>query len=69
MSNYRQILLNESNGEMWQSNYTPAQQGLKHCGKVGCPDVNGYDKMDTCYKCAQPEGKEQSYLLWPHVKN
>ncbi len=33
----RQILLSDSGGEIWDSSYTPAQQGIKKCKKVKCP--------------------------------
>ena len=69
MSDYRQILLNDTDGEMWSSNWTPAQQGLKNCGKTGCPQVNGYDKMDTCYRCKTDPPQPQTFEVWPHVKN
>jgi hypothetical protein len=67
-SDYRQVLLSDSNGEMWESDYSPAQQGIQGCGTVPCP-VNGYDKMDTCYKCKSSPPVPQSYSIWPHVKN
>lgn len=47
----RQIRLSHSNGEMWESNYSPENENIHGCQKVDCPMPNGYDNMDTCWKC------------------
>lgn len=66
----RQIRLSESNSEMWESNDSPGSEGMKGCRKVKCPQNDGYDNTDTCWKCGKncldpiriPD-------IWPHVKN
>ena len=44
------VRLSQSNGVMWQSNYSPDQQGVPGCYKVDCPQINEFD-LDTCWKC------------------
>ena len=69
MSNNRQIILSDSNADYTMSSYTPDQQGIKGCKKTGCP-VNGYDSLDTCYKCNNSKPTPSPvYEVWPHVKN
>jgi len=65
----RNVMLSHSSGEMWESNNTPAQDGLKDCRKVPCPDNDGYDNLDTCWKCGNEcRPKMEMPDLWPHVK-
>ena len=48
----RNIRLSQSNGMMWESNNTPAQDGIKGCSKTQCPtNSNEFDSMDTCWSC------------------
>src|SRR3990172_10896698 len=50
ISPQREIRLSQSNGEMWESDYSPMEQGMQGCYKVECPSI-GYDEQDTCWKC------------------
>jgi hypothetical protein len=51
MSPYRQIRLSDSGADMWTSDYTPVQQGMKGCHKTRCPKIGDYDNRDTCWQC------------------
>jgi hypothetical protein len=65
----RQIKLNASGGEMWESNYAPIDQGMTGCNKVDCPSL-GYDNSDSCYKCASAcPTKMKIPDIHPHVPN
>jgi len=64
----RQVRLSQSNGDMWDSDFTPAQEGIEGCYNVPCPNV-GYDAQDTCWKCNTPEFKMTIPDVWPHVGN
>lgn len=66
----RNIRLSQSSGEMWESNNSPAKEGIKGCRKVPCPMYHdGYDKQDTCWQCGSdcPQ-KMKIPEIWPHVK-
>ena len=64
----RNIRLSQSSGEMWESNNPPALEGIKECKKVPCPANDGYDNLDTCWKCGN-ECREKMRIpdIWPHV--
>lgn len=65
----RRIRLSQSGGEMWEGNNDPASEGMKDCKKVPCP-ANGYDNIDTCYKCGNPcPDKFVVPYIHPHVPN
>ena len=66
----RQIRLSNTDGEMWESNYPPSAEGIKNCRKVKCPQNDGYDNLDTCWKCGK-NCLEPIKIpdIWPHVKN
>lgn len=65
----RNIRLTNSGGQMWESNTTPCQQGMNGCRKVPCPENDGYDNSDSCWKCGN-ECRQPFKVpdLWPHVK-
>ncbi|QKF94327.1 hypothetical protein QKU48_gp0869 [Fadolivirus algeromassiliense] len=66
----RNIRLSHSTGEMWESNNPPGMEGVKDCVKVPCPSNDGYDGLDTCWKCGnQCREKMPMPDIWPHVKN
>lgn len=66
----RNIRLSHSDGEMWESNNPPALEGNKDCVKVACPSNDGYDNLDTCWKCgSQCREKMRIPDIWPHTKN
>jgi hypothetical protein len=51
----RHIRLNSTNGWMYASDRTPAEEGIKGCtthGKGKCvSNKNEYDSTDTCWNC------------------
>ena len=50
--NNRNIRLSDTNNWMYQT-YGPVNQepGFSSCQKTPCPQVDGYDKQDTCWSC------------------
>jgi len=63
----RNIRLSHSTGEMWESNKSPPDEHIKNCRKVPCPDNDGYDKLDTCWKCGNECRKSIKIPdIWPH---
>ena len=69
MSPDRQIMLNDSSGEMWQANGTPPSFGIKDCRVVKCPINGEYDNLDTCWKCGNDcQTKMIIPDMQPHVK-
>lgn len=57
MKPQRHIILNESGGEMWKSDYAPIKEEIKNCKKIKCPEnENDYDEMDTCHMCKLDKG-------------
>lgn len=50
------VMLNRGGGEMWISNNTPEIEGIKNCQRVKCPTY-GYDNLDQCWQCPQPQKK------------
>jgi hypothetical protein len=66
ISPHRQIRLSQSNADMWDSDYTPTEQGMKGCYRSKCPSV-GFDNQDTCWKCKTKEYKMRIPDVWPHV--
>lgn len=66
----RQIRLNLYGSDMYESNYTPIEEGKKNCRKVPCPNADGYDNNDTCWTCGSL-AHDKMYIpdIWPHVKN
>lgn len=53
----RRIRLSASGGEMYESNYSPMEEGTSGCRRVACPPY-GYDRTDTCFKCSDPHPLE-----------
>jgi len=67
----RNVRLSHSTGEMWVSNKSPTDEGIKDCRQVPCPLYHdGYDKLDTCWKCGS-ECRQKMKIpdIWPHVKS
>ena len=63
------VRLSLSGGEMWESNKSPGEEGIKGCRKVPCPSY-GYDKTDVCYQCGSPcPDKMVIPDIHPHVPN
>jgi len=64
----RRIRLNESGGEMYESNLTPPEEGMKGCKKVACPTAYGqYDNLDQCWQCGDAyQHRSKLRDLWPH---
>lgn len=46
----RRVRLSLSGGDMWESNYSPSEVGIKDCRQVKCPE-QGYDNIDVCFQC------------------
>jgi hypothetical protein len=55
----RHIRLSDSGAEMYESNYSPVEEGATGCVRVQCPRLNdstpevwsGYDEQDQCWNC------------------
>lgn len=58
------VMLSQTGGEMWVSNFPP--QG-KNCDRVECP--GWYDKSDQCWKCEPPQVHFTIPDIAPHVPN
>lgn len=70
-SPYRNIILDPTSGQMWESDRPPNAEGINGCNKISCPPLyNDYDSLDTCWQCgsAQPD-KMIIPDIHPHVKN
>lgn len=66
----RHIRLHQSNGEMWESNNSPIDENISNCNMVKCPDNDGYDDLDTCWKCgAKNPILTKIPYIHPHVPN
>lgn len=48
----RQNRLHHTGGLMYESDYSPEEEGLKGCNKTQCPcGPNDYTANDTCWQC------------------
>lgn len=51
----RHVRVDDSGNEMYVSNRSPIEEGLKGCREVPCPQLgnkwSGYDEQDTCWNC------------------
>lgn len=66
----RNIRLSFSGGEMYESSYTPIEEGFKDCRKVPCPNNGGYDTLDTCWTCGSNAPQKMKIpAIHPHVHN
>ncbi len=66
----RHIRLSHSGAQMWESNYSPVQEGIPQCKKVDCPTNADYDTTDSCYKCGdQCRTPMPEIYTWPHTRN
>jgi hypothetical protein len=67
----RNVVLNHSGGEMYVSDYTPAQEGREGCFKVPCtlnPPFGPLDKLDVCWKCSTGQRKKSCIpSIHPHA--
>ena len=70
-SPYRNIILNPTSGQMWESDRPPYQEDVSGCTKISCPPLyNDYDSLDTCWQCGSfQENKMKIPDIHPHVKN
>lgn len=50
----RNIVLNQTSGQMWTSNVAPHEEGMLGCNKIQCPVYGDYGKDDTCWQCGNP---------------
>ena len=70
-SPYRNIIIDPTSGQMWESDNSPMVEGIPGCKKVRCPPLyNHYDPLDICWQCgtAYPD-KMVIPDIHPHVKN
>ena len=70
-SPYRNIVLDPTSGQMWESDNPPAVEGIPGCSQIQCPPLyNDYDPLDKCWQCgsAYPD-KMKIPDIHPHVKN
>jgi hypothetical protein len=69
ISPHRNIAIDPTSGEMWQSNNAPCTEGINGCKKVVCPTNNDeYDNLDTCWECGKWDYYKQTIPpMHPHV--
>jgi hypothetical protein len=67
----RQVRLQQYGSEMYESNYSPVDEGRKDCRKVPCPTYgDGYDSRDTCWTCGSMKPDKMVIPdIHPHVPN
>ncbi len=66
------VRLHHTNNEMYDSNNTPAEEGIEGCVKVPCPCTNGDNYYDgsPCWKCSgSGYVKQKIPPIHPHVMN
>ena len=47
----RHVVLNEGGGILWESDRSPATEGLNDYANVNCPTTDEFDENDICWIC------------------
>lgn len=62
----RNIVTNNTGGELWESDYAPENERFRGCVKEQCVQP-GQDKMDTCWNCFDVKTlKQYSRIEFPN---
>jgi len=66
---HRQLALDPSSGQMWESDNSPISEGINGCTKTACPNnLTDYDNLDTCYQCGSADRtKSRIPDMEPHM--
>jgi len=60
MKRFPDVRLSSTNNEMYDSNYSPAEQGVRGCVKVPCPcTADNYYEGSPCWQCTNPDDVER----------